>query len=66
MWIRYSAANGAQHTARFSRHWHEMAKGPLIFTAPRGAFADDQLHSIQGNLNWSQGKFLKPKPKKAK
>jgi len=46
--------------------WHEMVKGQLTFTAPTGAFADDQLQSIQTNLNVSQEKFLKPKPKKVK
>jgi hypothetical protein len=46
--------------------WHEMVKGQLTFTAPTGAFADSQRQSIQSNLNWSQDKFLKPKPKKVK
>jgi hypothetical protein len=41
-------------------------KGERIFTAPISAVTQDQAWSLESNLDLSQKKFLKPKPKKTR
>jgi hypothetical protein len=41
--------------------WHVLDGGRLKFIYPTGSMSQEQIDLMQQNLNYEQGKFLRPK-----